>query len=71
MPLLTGYVGEKLFMDLVSMSETIREKRYMLMAEDNYSLYCRVYSIPNKEAHTLAKVLIDKHLNIAGSAAFR
>ena len=27
---LTGYVGEKLYVDLVSMSETIRGNRYML-----------------------------------------
>ena len=31
-PLLTGNVGEKLYVDLVSMLETIRENRYMLMA---------------------------------------
>ena len=34
------------------------------MAEDNFSRYCRAYLTPNKEAHTLAKVLMDHHLNV-------
>ena len=36
-PLLTRYVGEKLYIDLVSMSKTIRGNRYMLTAEDSFS----------------------------------
>ena len=63
-PLLTGYVGEKLYIYLVSMLETIRGNEYMLMAKDSFSRYCWVDSIPNKEAHTLAKVLMDHHFNI-------
>ena len=39
-PLLAGYVGEKLYVDLVTMSETIRRNQYMLMAEDSFSQYC-------------------------------
>ena len=65
-PFLAGYVGEKLYMDLVSMSETIRGNQYMLMAEDSFSQYCQVYPIPNKKAHTVAKVLMDHHLNVYG-----
>ena len=61
-PLWTGYVGEKLF----SMSETIRGNRNMLAAEDSFSRYCRVFPIPNKEAHTMAKVLMDQHFNVYG-----
>ena len=34
-PLLTGYVGEKLYIDLVSMLETVRGNRYILTAEDS------------------------------------
>ena len=34
-------------MDLVSMLETIRGNRYMLMAADSFSQYCQVYWIPN------------------------
>ena len=32
MPSLTGYVGEKLYIDLVSMSDTVRGNRYLLTA---------------------------------------
>ena len=38
----------------------------MLTAEDSFSRYCRAYLIPNKEAHTVAKVLIDQHFNVYG-----
>ena len=68
-PLLTGYVGEKLYVDLVSIHKTMRGNRYMLMAEDSFSQYCWAYPIPNKEANTVAKVLMDQHFN--GSAALR
>ena len=46
---LTGYVGEKLYLDLVSMSDTVRENRYLLTEEDSFSRYFRAYPIPNKE----------------------
>ena len=63
---LAGYVGEKLYVDLVSMSETIKGNRYMLTTEECFSRYCRVYPFPNKEAHTVAKVLMDHHFNVYG-----
>ena len=63
---LSGYVGEKLYIDLVSMSDTVRENRYLLMGEDSFRRYCRVYPIPNKEAHTIPKVLMEKHFNVHG-----
>ena len=66
MPSLTGYVGEKLYIDLVSMSDTVRGKRYLLTAEDSFSRYCHAYLIPNKDASTVAKVLVDQHFNIYG-----
>ena len=50
-PLLAGYVGEKLYVDLVNMSETIRGNQYMLTMGNSFSGYCRGYPIPNKEAH--------------------
>ena len=66
MPSLTGYVGEKLYIDLVSMSDTVRGNRYLLMAEDSFSRYCHAYPIPNKEEPTVAKVLMVQHFNING-----
>ena len=65
-PSLMGYVGEKLYTDLVSMSDTVRGNRYLLRAEDSFSKYCRAYLIPNKEASTVAKVLVDQHFNVYG-----
>ena len=53
-------------MDLVAMSETVRGNRYLLTAEDSFSRYCHTYLIPNKEVHTLAKMLIDQPFNIYG-----
>ena len=63
---LTGYVEEKLCIDLVSMSDTVRGNRYLLTAEDSFSRYCCAYPIPNKEARTVAKVLMDHQINIYG-----
>ena len=48
------------------MLDTVRGNLCLLMAEDNFSRYCRKYPIPNKEARTVAKVLIDQHVNIYG-----
>ena len=66
MPLLAGNVGEKLYMDLVSMSNTTRGNRYLLTEEDSFSRYCHAFPIRNKEAHTVAKVLMDKYFNLYG-----
>ena len=66
MPSLTGYVGEKLYINLVSMSDTVRGNPYLLTAEDGFSRYCGAYPIPNKEVCTVAKVLMDQHFNIYG-----
>ena len=53
-----GYVGEKLYIDLVPISYTVRGNQYLLAVEDSFSRYCRMYPIPNQEALTVAKVLI-------------
>ena len=36
----------------------------MLMMEDSFSRFHRAYPIPNKEAHTIAKVLMDQHFKV-------
>ena len=48
------------------MADTVPGNRYLLMVEDGFSRYCHAYLIPSKEAHTVAKVLMDQHLNIYG-----
>ena len=50
MPSLTEYLGEKLYIDLVFKSDTVRGNGYLLSAEDSFSRYCRAYPIPNKKA---------------------
>ena len=65
-PSLTGYVGEKLYLDLVPMSKTIRRNRYMPTEEHRFTNYCRAYPISNKKVHTVAKVLMGQHFNVYG-----
>ena len=65
-PSLTGYIGEKMYVDLVSMTDTMRGNQYLLTVEDSISRYCHAYPILNKEACTVAKVLMDQYFNIYG-----
>ena len=44
----------------------MRGNQYLLMAEDSFSRYCHAYPSPNKEACTVAKVLMDQYFNIYG-----
>ena len=46
---LMGYVGEKLYIDVVSMSDTVRGNRYLLRGK--IVLVVTVVCIMNKEAH--------------------
>ncbi len=57
-PSTVGNVGEKVFIDLVSMSETVRKNRYMLTVQDGFTRFASAYPICNKEAGTVARVLI-------------
>ena len=52
-----GNVGEKVFIDLVWMSETVRKNGYM---------FASAYPICNKEAGTVARVLIREHFSVLG-----
>ena len=62
----TGNVGEKVFIDLVSMSKTVRKNRYMLMVQDGFTQFASAYPICNKEAGTVARVLIREHFSVFG-----
>ena len=46
--------------------DTLRGNQYLLMVEDSFSRYWHMYPILNKEANTIAKVLMDKHFNVYG-----
>ena len=60
-PSLTGFVGEKLYVDLVSISKTIRGKQYMLTAEDSSNVFVWRNLTRRKEVHTVVEVLMDQH----------
>ena len=47
-PSTMGNVGEKVFIDLVWMSKTVRKKRYMLTVQDGFTRFASAYPICNK-----------------------
>ena len=59
-----GNIGEKVFIDLVWMSETVRKNRYMLTVKDGFTRFASAYLICNKEAGTVARVLILEHFSV-------
>ena len=65
-PSVVSNVGEKVFIDLVSMSETVRKNRYMLTVQDGFTRFVSAYPICNKEAGTVARVLIREHFSVFG-----
>ena len=65
-PSTVGNVGEKVFIDLVSMSETVRKNRYLLTVQDGFTRFASAYPICNKEAGTVARVLIREHFSVYG-----
>ena len=66
MPSTMGNVGEKVFIDLVSMSESVRKNRYMLTVQDGFTRFASAYPICNKKAGTVARVLIREHFSVFG-----
>ena len=58
MPSTVGKVREKVSIDLVSMSETVRKNRYLLTVQDGFTRFASAYPICNKEAGTVAGVNI-------------
>ena len=65
-PSTVGNVGEKVFIDLVSMSETMRKNHYLLTVQDGFTRFASAYPICNKEAGTVARVLICEHFSVFG-----
>ena len=67
-PRKTGYVGEMLFVDLVGpMPVTRLGEKYILTIEDAYTRYVAAIPIPNKEAATVTKHLMDRYVSIFGT----
>ena len=69
-PSTVGNVGEKGFIDLVSMSKTVRKNCYMLSVYesvyDGFTRFASAYPICNKEAGTVARVFIREHFSVFG-----
>ncbi|WP_241558164.1 integrase catalytic domain-containing protein, partial [Maribellus luteus] len=61
-PRVTGNVGEKTYIDLVGFSNTPRGNKNILTVMDGFSRYACAYPIPNKEARTVAKALMEQHI---------
>ena len=57
-------LGGKVFIDLVSLSETVRKNHYLLTVQDGFTRLASAYLIFNKEAGTVARVLIHQHFSV-------
>ena len=49
-----GNVGKKVFIDLVTLSETIMNNHYLVTVQDGFTRFASAYPICNKEAGTVA-----------------
>jgi len=65
-PSTVGNMGEKVFIDLVSMSETVRKNRYLLTVQDGFTRFASAYLLCNKEAGNVTRVLIQEHFSVYG-----
>ena len=62
-----GYPGERLSIDLIGpLPVTNKMNKYILSCEDEFTRFVTAHPLPNKEATTVAAVLLDKHLSIFG-----
>ena len=62
MPQKAGYPGQKIYVDLVGpLPVTTNQERYVLTVEDGFTRHGNAYPIRNKEAVTVARVLVDQY----------
>jgi hypothetical protein len=59
-------VREKVFINLVTLSETVKKNCYLLTVQDGFTRFAGAYPICNKEAGTVARVLIQEHFSVFG-----
>ena len=55
-PSTVGKVREKVFIDLVTLSEAVRKNRYLLTLQVGFTRFASAYPICNKGAGTVARV---------------
>ena len=67
MPSTVGNMGEKLFIDIVTLSETVRKKSlFVNSAGWIYTILLVHILIYNKETGTITRVLICEHFSVFG-----
>jgi dUTPase len=60
-PRRSGYPFQRVYVDLVGpMPETGSGNKYILTCEDSYTRWCGAFPIPNKEASTVARNLVER-----------
>ena len=60
-PSVTSRPYERLAVDILGpLPETKRDNKYIMVVGDYFSKWTEAYAIPNQEADTLAKVLVDQ-----------
>ena len=61
-PQRAGYPNQKLYVDLIGpLPETWQNEKYILSVEDGFTRHANAYPLHNKEAATVARVLIDEY----------
>ena len=61
-PQKAGYPNQKLYVDLIGpLPETWQNEKYILSVEDGFTRHANAYPLHNKEAATVARVLIDEY----------
>ena len=66
-PRITGYPGEKVHIDLCGPFNTTKDgNKYIFTIQDNFTKYVLAIPIPNKEASTCARYLVDRYITLFG-----
>ena len=61
-PQRAGYPNQKIYVDLIGpLPETWQQEKYLLSVEDGFTRHANAYPLHNKEAATVARVLIDEY----------
>ena len=61
-PQRAGYPNQKIYVDLIGpLPETWQQEKYLLSVEDGFTGHANAYPLHNKEAATVARVLIDEY----------
>ena len=66
-PQQSGYPGQRIYVDLVGpLPETKNVERFVLTVEDGFTRHANAYPLRNKEAATVARVLMDEYCSEYG-----